>query len=310
MEEGYWAKGATRLAATLVLSLGLHAGLVALWWHQAPPILPRTSPPHEPIRISLVDAVAPAPADSPRTRASPPDRSRHPAPRPRAHPAPPRAAPPLLSLPPPPAGQVHPLENKVPASMAAPAAPTDEEWQKAATYTLKNSKRYRYDWGQTVRSRMGTAVEGPQQGLVRFHIEIAPDGKLAKVEELWSTTTLGSKLAWQAIRSLPPLPPTPTGKPLVFEQTISFEPFDAGWPPNYSRDCVADPPSFRNPFAWDGSSPEGVARPSGQNTAPPDSAPAPGDCPTDARPDSIETESGDIKRQLDQWSVERLNGAK
>ena len=44
----------------------------------------------------------------------------------------------------------------------------------ASTYTLKNSKRYRNAWAQQVRSMMGTAVEGPDQGVVRFAIEIAP----------------------------------------------------------------------------------------------------------------------------------------
>jgi len=87
-----------------------------------------------------------------------------------------------------------------------------EEWQLAAIYTLKNSKRYRYAWGQQVRSMMGTAVEGERQGLVRFRIEIAPDGTLAKADVLWSTSEIVEQMALQAIRAMPPLPPTPTGK--------------------------------------------------------------------------------------------------
>jgi hypothetical protein len=68
-----------------------------------------------------------------------------------------------------------PTPEKQLATMPAPPAPTTEEWQLASTYTLKNSKRYRYNWGQLVRSKMGTAIEGVEQGLVRFRIEIAPE---------------------------------------------------------------------------------------------------------------------------------------
>jgi hypothetical protein len=34
---------------------------------------------------------------------------------------------------------------------------------------------------------MGTAIEGPDQGVVRFRVEIAPDGSLARLETLWTT---------------------------------------------------------------------------------------------------------------------------
>ena len=74
-----------------------------------------------------------------------------------------------------------PVTQRQPASMPAPPAPTAEEWAFAAKYTLKNSKGYRYNWGQQVRSMMGTAVEGPDQGVVRFRVEIAPDGRLARL---------------------------------------------------------------------------------------------------------------------------------
>ena len=147
-----------------------------------------------------------------------------------------------------------PAETK-PASLPAPPPPGAEEWKLAAAYAPRNSKRYRHAWGQQVRSMMGTAVEGPDQGQVRFRIEITPDGKISRVEELWSTSRKASKLAWQAIRSLPPLPATPTGKPLVFEQTISFLPHETGWPPIYQLDCLPEPEPFANPFTWDGSSP-------------------------------------------------------
>jgi hypothetical protein len=202
----------------------------------------------------------------------------------------------------------HPMPEKTLASMAAPPPPTAEEWEMASTYTLKNSKRYRYNWGQQVRSMMGTVVEGPQQGLVRFRIEIAPDGKIAKVETLWSTSEVAEKLARQAIGSLPMLPPTPTGRPLVFEQTIAYEPFETGWPPIYKYDCLPDPPKFHNPFVWDGSSPQIDSRVAPINVSPSSKPSIDGGCPNDAQPDSIEAEAADIKRQFDQWSVRPLNG--
>lgn len=186
--------------------------------------------------------------------------------------------------------------------MPAPPAPTAEEWKLASTYTLKNSKRYRYTWAQQVRSMMGTAVEGPQQGMVRLHIEIAPDGKLAKADVLWSTSETAEKLALQAIRSLPPLPPTPTGKPLVFDKTIAFMPYETGWPPVYKYDCVPDPPSFHNRFAQNGASTRTASQ------EPEANASADTDCSPDDTSDSIEAEEKDMQRQFKEWGAGRLNG--
>ncbi len=188
---------------------------------------------------------------------------------------------------------------KTPASLAAPQAPSAEEWQLASTYTLKNSKRYRHNWGQQVRSMMGTAVEGPDQGQVRLRVEIAPDGKVAKVEELWSTSPLASRLARQAIKNLPPLPPTPTGKPLIFEQTLSFLPHETGWPPSYKLDCLPDPPAFRNRFAWDGGASQATVKevPADADGKANDSPPA--ECITDSTASSIEEEEGELKRQME-----------
>jgi len=106
---------------------------------------------------------------------------------------------------------------------------------------------------------MGTAVAGENAGEVRFRLEIAPDGILAKLETLWTTSGITERLARQAIESMPPLPPTPTRQPLIFERTISFTPFASDWPPIYDDDCLPDPPAFTNPYAWDGKSPQ-VAR--------------------------------------------------
>lgn len=185
-----------------------------------------------------------------------------------------------------------------PASMAAPPAPTAQEWAFAAKYTLKNSKGYRYTWGQQVRSMMGTAVEGTAQGTVRFRVEVAPDGTLAKLETLWSTSTVAEQLARKAIQSMPPSPPTPTGKPLIFEKTISFSAFASDGPPTYQDDCLPDRPVFRNPFAWDGKSPQ--ARPEPQPVETPDPQ-AMAECLKQLPEESIEAESARDRRLLDQW---------
>lgn len=253
----------------LVVTLGVHAGLL-LWAVQAP-----VSPPPAPEIVRIHLALPPEPETTP----SPP---------PKAKPPKPDHAP---ETPPPPVKQ--------PATMAAPPPPTAEEWQLASTYTLKNSKRYRYTWGQQVRSMMGTAVEGERQGLVRVRVEIAPDGRLARVDVLWSTSERVEKLALKAIHAMPPLPPTPTGKPLVFEKTISLLPFETGWPPIYKNDCLPDPPTFKNPFAWNGSSPPRPhAGTDDADTRP--AAPAPTECP-DTGPDSIEAEEKDMERQFKEW---------
>lgn len=268
-----------RLPLALALSLGFHAGMLALWAVRMPPLPP--SPPAEPIRVDLT--LAPVQLE--------------------------KAARPAIPVPPsiekrqavpPPDSSSQPAPEKALAMMAAPSAPTAEDWQIASTYTLKNSKRYRYNWGQLVRSRMGTAVEGVRQGLVRLHVEIAPNGKLAKVEVLWSTSEIAEELALQAIRSLPPLPPTPTGEPLIFQKTIAFVPFETGWPPIYKYDCLPDPPSFQNPFAWNGVSRQRTPQADRQNATPSRSATAPAECP-DAGPDSIEAEAKDMERQFKEW---------
>jgi len=188
--------------------------------------------------------------------------------------------------------------SHVPASMAAPPPPTAEEWAFAARYTLKNSKGYRYAWGRQVRSMMGTATEGPDQGLVRVRVHIAPSGRLEQVQVLWSTSSAAERLALQAIAQLPPLPPTPTGHPLVFEKTIAFTPFATDDTPSYRDDCRPDPPPFRNPFAWDGRSPQ--VRTDEPPPARPDHE-ALADCRKQLPPDSIEGASASDQRQLDRW---------
>lgn len=196
-----------------------------------------------------------------------------------------------------------PASERQPAFMAAPAAPTAQEWALAASYKLKNSKRYRYTWGQQVRSMMGTAYEGVDQGLVRFRIEIAPDGRLARLETLWSTSQAAERLARQAVQAMPPLPPTPTGRPLIFEQTIAFQPFDTGGPPIYRNDCLPDPPVFRNPFAWDG---QGAAVRAAAAPAEPVDPEAMEACLKSLPEDTVEAESVHDRRQLEQWRSNRL----
>lgn len=267
-----------RLLLALALSLGVHAGLLTLGKIRTPPP-PPTVP--DPLRVELTSAPA---------QAVKPARPARPAP-----PAATKQASGRVPYAPPP-----PIPEKTPATMAAPPAPTAEEWQLAATYTLKNSKRYRYTWGQQVRSMMGTAVEGERQGVVRFRVEIAPDGTLARADVLWSTSELVEKLALQAIRAMPPLPPTPTGKPLVFEKTIAFLSFETGWPPIYKYDCLPDPPSFKNPFAWNGASSPPTPQAGSKDPAPSQSADPQTECP-DAGPDSIEAEEKDMERQFKEW---------
>jgi hypothetical protein len=198
---------------------------------------------------------------------------------------------------------VEPVTPRQPASMAAPLAPTAEEWAFASTYKLKNSKGYRHTWGQQVRSMMGTAVEGPDQGMVRLRIEIAADGSLTRLETLWSTSAVAERLARQAIGSMPRWPSTPTGQPLIFEKTIAFSPFASDDPPLYKDDCLPDPPVFSNPFAWDGKS----ARV--QVQAKPIEKPDPQaleDCLKQLPQDSIEAESARDRRLLEQWDFDRL----
>ena len=192
---------------------------------------------------------------------------------------------------------------RTPASMAAPPAPTAEEWAFASTYKLKNSKGYRYTWGQQVRSMMGTAVEGPDQGMVRFRVEIAPDGSLSRLETLWSTSDVAERLARQAVGSMPRWPPTPTGRPLIFEKTISFSPFASDGPPLYKDDCLPDPPVFRNPFVWDSKS----ARVHVQADPPEKLDPQTlEDCLKQLPKDSIEAESARDRRLMEQWDFDRL----
>lgn len=264
------------LFIALLLSLALHASLLPSWWEGKR----ESSVPIEPQQLNIVvkpeEQVLPAEPQ----KAEPPRPSKSPkSANPRPMPETPTTSP--------------PQEKKL-ASMDAPPAPTAEEWRLASTYTLRNSKRYRYAWGQQVRSMMGTAVEGPNQGHVRYRIEIAPDGTIANVKQLWTTSEAAAKLADAVIRKLPPLPPTPTGKPLVFEHTISFVSYDTGWPPSYQLDCLPEPEPFKNPFAWDGSSAPTVVRQ--EHRAPP-----PKGCPPDSTAPTIEEEEHQMKRQVDQW---------
>jgi beta-xylosidase len=117
---------------------------------------------------------------------------------------------------------------------------------------------------------------------------------------LWSTSDEVEKLALQAIRAMPPLPPTPNGKPLVFEKTIAFLPFETGWPPIYKNDCLPDPQSFKNPFAWNGSSSQRASQADAESASTADRAAQTNECP-DAVSDSIEAEERDMDRQFKEW---------
>jgi hypothetical protein len=157
--------------------------------------------------------------------------------------------------------------------------------------------------GRSLRETRGGSV-------VRFEIEIAPNGKVVRVDTIWSTSDKAEALARAAIAQLPELPPTPTGKPLVFEKTISFQPFETGWPPIYKYDCIPDPPKRPYPWAWDGVStpnPPGYEAVKNAKIEPP--APKPTECP-DAPEDSLEAEAADMQRQFDMWESSKLDQRK
>jgi hypothetical protein len=275
-----------KLSVLLLFSLVLHAVVIVGWQYDALRSMKNPGL----VEIRIVKQAREIPPDTPPPaydKAAPPasiataptrQTNKSPIPRPAAGPAP-----------------------KTPASLTAPPPPSADEWQLASTYKLKNSKRYRHNWSQQVRSMMGTAVEGPEQGMVRFRIEIAPDGTLAHATELWSTSKTASERAWQAIKSLPPLPPTPTGKSLIFERTISFMPYETGWPPSYTLDCLPDQPAFKNPFAWDGTSPQAPAQHLTVQETTTETDDEQVKCVTDSTADTIEQEEGELKRQTEIW---------
>lgn len=196
------------------------------------------------------------------------------------------------------------LTTNVLTTQDAPETPTKEEWEFASKYTLKNSKGYRHAWGKQVRSMMGTAIEGPDQGQVRFKIEIAPDGNIIKIDTLWKTSDKAELLARKAIYSMPSPPPTPTGKPLIFEKTISFTPFATDDTPIYSDDCLPDPPSFNNPFAWDGKSTQIIKQNKPAEKLSPEAL---AECLKQLPQDSIEGVIAHDQRQLNQWGSNNLN---
>lgn len=281
-----WPSSGVPPAVGLAISLALHALVFTLAFARFGALTEKPNPPAHEQRVTVLvirppelEKSAPEPsAAAPKVEAS--------------------ALPPTPTLAPEVPAVVETVAPREPASMAAPPAPTAAEWAFASTYRLKNSKGYRYTWGQQVRSMMGTAVEGPDQGMVRFRIEIAPDGSLTRLDTLWSTSAVAERLARQAIASMPQWPPTPTGKPLIFEKTISFSPFASDGPPLYKDDCLPDPPAFSNPFAWDGKSAQVQAR--AEPTEKPDPQ-ALEDCLKQLPEDSIEAESARDQRVMDQW---------
>jgi hypothetical protein len=273
---------------TLLISAALHAGLLA--WAIAPPD-----------RVVAEPGAAQVDDRSLLVRILPPPQQPAVDERPR-----PRPAPPSTPLDVPPIGRPDiepPGPRDAPATSAAPPAPTAEEWAFAARYTLKNSKGYRYSWGQQVRSQMGTAVAGPDQGVVRFRVEIAADGSLTRLDTLWTTSVVAEQRARHAVEHMPPLPPTPTGRPLVFERTISFTPFGSDGPPVYRDDCLPDPPVFRNPFVWDGRSTPTRAEPKPVDQPDPEAL---AECLRQLPPDSVEAESAHDQRLREQWDSSLL----
>ena len=245
-----------------------------------------------------------APADLLFMEAVVPPEQRPPPPTPPA-PAPKAAT--VLRPPLQPTAVAAPAPQRPLATAEAPPAPTAEEWAFAAQYTLKNSKGYRHAWGQQVRSLMGTAVEGPDQGVVRFRVEMAPNGTLAKLDTLWTTSPVAERLARQAMAQMPALPPTPNGKPLVFEKTISFSPFLSDSPPVYQDDCLPDPPNFRNRFALGEKARQARADADAeQEAAKPLTPEELVECLKQLPQNSMEAEAAHDQRQLEQWGSSKL----
>lgn len=273
-----------RLRWAIAGAVLLHAGAMALLIGGFTGRLRPSDPPKDEV-ITLV-VVPPPPAEAP-----PPP------------PAPVRAAPPPQLAPPVATPPPVPRPQPGGAYMDAPPAPSAEEWALASTYKLKNSKRYRHNWGQQVRSLMGTAHEGPEQGAVRFRIEIAPSGRLARLDTLWSTSDAVERRARAAVQQMPPLPPTPTGQPLVFEKTIVFDAWTAEAPPLYKNDCEPDPPRHGNRFVWDGRSPQVVTE---QAVAEKLDPVAYAECLQQLPQDSIEAEAASDERQQKQWASPTL----
>ena len=286
-----WTSAGGRPAVGLALSLALHALVfIGAFTHPGtaedkPDRLTRDQP------VTVLYIRQPEPEKSAPKRVPLPPKAKGPPLQPRPTPA--SDGPSAAEL-------VTPRE---PASMAAPPAPTAAEWAFASTYKLKNSKGYRYTWGQQVRSMMGTAVEGSDQGMVRFRVEIAPDGSLARLDTLWSTSAAAERLARQAISSMPRWQPTPTGKPLIFEKTISFSPFTSDGPPLYRDDCLPDPPVLSNPFVWNGNSAYVHAQAEPPEGSDPQTLE---DCVKQLPKDSIDAESARDQRLMDQWGSSKL----
>jgi hypothetical protein len=103
---------------------------------------------------------------------------------------------------------------------------------------------------------------------------------------------------------MPPLPPTPNGKPLIFEKTIAFTPYAADDAPVYKDDCLPDPPAFRNRFAWDGRSPQVVA-PALAKTEKPDPQ-ALADCLKQLPQDTLEAQAAQDQRLIDQGRSSKM----
>lgn len=275
----------------LLLSIALHTAAGALLAGWAPALTP--PPPPVPDQITYLAEIAPP---------EPPPQ----APQPAANPEPPPPAPadtPPAPEPPSPAPAEPSPQAPVKATKDAPRAPSAEDWAMASTYKLKNGKRYRYNWGLQLRSLMGTAVEGENNGVVRFKVTVAPDGSLAQLETLWATSPNTERLMREALARMPPLPPTPNGQPLVFERTIAFDPWTDEMPPLYKDDCLPDPPQLGNPYVWDGKSPQGPAlQPVAEKIDPEAYA----ECLKQLPQDTIEAEAASDQRQLEQWASPKL----
>ncbi|MBS3997061.1 MAG: hypothetical protein KGZ67_06930 [Hydrogenophaga sp.] len=127
-----------------------------------------------------------------------------------------------------------------------------------------------------------------------------PGGQLARLDTWWTTSASVEQRARRAVEQLPPLPPTPNGKPLVFEKTIVFDAFTLEAPPLYKNDCEPDPPQHGNRFVWDGRSPQTAT--AAESRAEPLDLAAYAECLRQLPPD----EAADNERQQTQWASPTL----
>ena len=89
----------------------------------------------------------------------------------------------------------------------------------------------------------------------------------------------------------------------LVKKTINFDARTPDIPPVYKNDCLPDPPQLRNPYVWDGQSPQGPATQPIADKLDPE---AYAECLKQLSPDSMDAEIMHDQLQLDRWASEKL----